>query len=47
MKKRGPQIGELDQLKLKTVVLDDDHDGGIHMTHPIGFVATYLFSVVD
>jgi len=45
MKKRGSQVDDLDQLKLKTVVLHDNRDGEIHMTQPIAFVATNLVSV--
>ena len=30
MKKRGSQVGELEQLKLKVVVLHDDIDKDIH-----------------
>ena len=45
MKKHGSQVGELDQLKLKTVVLHDDHDDEIHMTQLVRFVATDLISV--
>jgi len=45
VKKRGSQVCELDQLKMKTGVLYDDHDGEIHMTQPVGFIATKLISV--
>jgi len=45
VKKREFQVGELDQLKLKTVVLHDDRDKEIHMTQPAGFVAADLVSI--
>ena len=47
MKKHESQVGELDQLKLKIVVFHDDHDEEIHMSQPIGFIATDLISVDD
>ena len=47
MKKYGSQVGEVDQLKLKTVILRDDCDDKIHMTQPVGLVATDLISVDD
>ena len=37
VKKHGSQVDELDQLKLKIIVLHDDRDEEIHMTRPIGF----------
>ena len=40
MKKHESQVGELDQLKLKTVILNDDHN--VHMTQPVGFVTVDL-----
>ena len=45
MKKCGSQVGELEQLTLKTVILYDDRDGEIHMTQLVGFVVTDLVSV--
>ena len=45
VKKRKSQVSELDHLKLKTVVLHDDHDDEIHMTQPIEFITTNLISV--
>ena len=45
MKKHEFQVGEVDQLKLKTVVLHDDCDDKIHMTQPVGFVIADLISV--
>jgi len=33
------------QLKLKIVVLHDDHNEEIHMIHLVGFIATDLVSV--
>ena len=47
VKNRGSQVGEFDQLKLKTVLLHDDLDKEIHMTQPIGFVPADLISVND
>jgi len=38
MKKCGSQVGELNQLKLKTDVFHDDRDGEMHMTQLVGFV---------
>jgi len=35
VKKRESQVGELDQLKLKTVVLHNNRDSEIHMTQPV------------
>ena len=45
MKKPEFQVSELDQLKLKIVILHDDCDDEIHMTQPVGFVAADLISV--
>jgi len=46
VKKHEYQISELDQLKLKTVLLHDDHDDDeIQMTQSVGFVAADLVSV--
>ena len=47
MKKCGSQVGELDQLKLKTIDLHGDCDDEIHMTRPVEFVAADLISVDD
>ena len=47
VKKHESQVRGIDQLKLKTVILHDDHDGEIHMTPPIRFVAVDLVSVDD
>ena len=47
MKKCEFQVGELDQLKLKIVILHDDRDDETHMTQPVGFVAADLISVDD
>ena len=44
MKKHGSQVGELDKLKLKTVILHDDCNVEIHMTKPDEFVAADLVS---
>jgi len=46
VKKRGCQIGELDQLKLKTVVLHDGIGKEIHMTQLVGFVTADL-KIID
>ena len=35
VKKHESQVGKLNQLKLKIVVLHDDHDDEIHMTQPV------------
>ena len=43
MKKREPQIGELDKLKFD--VLHDGIGKEIHITQPVGFVATDSVSV--
>ena len=45
MKKYGSQVGELDQLNLKTVDLHGHCDDEIHMTQLVGFVAADLISV--
>ena len=45
MKKYESQVDELDQLKLKTVVLYDNRDEEIHMTQPVGYIAADLISV--
>ena len=47
VKKCGSQVGELDQLKLKTIIFHDDHDDDIHMTQPVEFVAANLISAGD
>jgi len=39
VKKRESQLGDLDQLKLKTVALYSDRDEEIHVTQSVGFVA--------
>jgi len=38
VKRHESQIGELNHLKLKTVVLHSDQDGEIHITQLVGFV---------
>jgi len=45
VKKHESQVCELDQLKLKTIILCDDHDEEIHMTQPVGYIAAHLISV--
>jgi len=47
VKKRGSQVGELNQLKLKIIVLHDDRDDEIYMTQSVSFVAADLVSVGD
>ena len=42
MKKHGSQVGKLDQLKLKAIVLHDGIGKEIHMTQTVGFGATDL-----
>ena len=37
VKKRESQIGELDKLKLKVVILYDGIDKEVHMTQPVDF----------
>ena len=39
VKKRESQIGELDKLKLKTVILHNGISKEVHMTQSVGFVA--------
>ena len=46
VKKRESQIGELNKLKLKVVVLHDDIGKEVHMTQPVGFIAAYSILVV-
>ena len=45
VKTREHQVGELDQLKLKTFVLHDDENEELHMAHPVGFIAAKSVSV--
>ena len=45
MKKYESQIAELDKLKLKVVVLHNDIDKEVHMTHLAQFVAADSVSV--
>jgi len=45
VKKRESQIGELDNLKLKIIVLHDGIDKEIHMTQPVRFIAAYSILV--
>ena len=45
VKKHEYQVDELDQLKLKTVVLYDDRGEEIHMTQPVEFIDTDSISV--
>ena len=42
MKKRESQIDELDQLKLKVIILHDGIGKEIHMTQPVGLVVVDL-----
>jgi len=44
IKKCGSQVGELEHLKSKTIILYDDRDDKIHMTQPVGFVVVDLVS---
>jgi len=46
VKKRGSQISELDQLKLKIVILHDGIGKEIHLTQPVEFVAAEL-KIID
>ena len=39
VKKHEFPVGELDKLKLKTVILHGDWDEEVHMTQSVGFVA--------
>ena len=45
VKKRGSQVGELDQLKLKIVALHGDYDEEVHMTQLFGFIDAKSISV--
>jgi len=45
VKKHESQVGKLDQLKLKTIILHDDCDDEIHITQPVGFSAADLVSI--
>ena len=47
VKKYRSQVSELDQLKLKIVILHDNRDKEIHMTQLVGFVAADLVLVDD
>ena len=42
VKKRESQIGDLDQHKLKAIVLHNGIGREIHMTQAVGFVTAYL-----
>ena len=44
MKKHESQADELGQLKLKTVILQDDRYDETHTTEPVGFIAADLVS---
>jgi len=46
VKKYESQISELDQLKLKVVILHDGIGKEIHMTQPVGYVAGDL-KIID
>ena len=45
MNKRKYQIGEMDKLKLKAVLLHDSSAKEVHMTQSVGFVVADLVSV--
>jgi len=45
VKKRGSQVGKLDQLK--TIVLHNDRDDELHITQTVEFVTVDLISVDD
>jgi len=45
VKKHEFQVGEVDQLKLKTIVIHNDRDEEIYMTRSVGFSAADLISV--
>jgi len=47
VKKCRSQVSELDQLKLKIVILHDNRDEEIHMTQLVRFVAADLVLVDD
>ena len=47
VKKSESQVGELDQLKLKTVILHDNRDVEVYMTQLDGFIAAKLFQLVE
>ena len=42
---RESQVGKLDKLKLKTIVLHGYRDEEVHMTQSVGFVAAELISI--
>ena len=44
VKKRGFQVGELDQLKLKVIAFHDDRDEEIHMTQLVRRCYRFGFS---
>jgi len=44
VKKHESQADELSQLKLKTIILQDDRDDETHTTQPVGFIAADLVS---
>jgi len=45
VKKHESQIGELDNLKLKVVVLHNGIDKEVHMTQPVEVVAANSISI--
>jgi len=45
VKKYESQIGELDKLKIKAVVLHDDIGKEVHMTQLVGFIAADSISI--
>ena len=47
MKKYGSEVSELDQLKLKIVILHNNHGDEIHMTQLVEFVTANLILIDD
>jgi len=45
VKKREPQVSELDKLKLMDIVLYDNIGKEVHMTQPVGFIASDSVSI--
>jgi len=44
VKKHVSQVGELDQIKLKSIT--DDRDEEIYMIQPVGFAVVILFQLI-
>jgi len=46
VKKRGSQVGKLNHLKMKTVVLHGDQNKEVHMNQPFGLLLQNRFQLV-